>query len=95
MAEYELEDWDEATFKKYAKVLDGNKFGGTPIFLQGDEFPNGGPWNRLLQLDSTKVPFSINFGDAGNGYAFISKDVKKLNSYLDFIHSRGITDRVS
>jgi uncharacterized protein YwqG len=77
ITEYEREDWGEITFKKYAKVLYGNKIGGTPIFLQSDEFPKGGPWNLLLQLDSTKVPFSINFGDAGNGYAFISKDGKK------------------
>jgi uncharacterized protein YwqG len=77
ITEYEREDWDEITFKKYAKTLFGNKLGGTPIFLQGEEFPKGGPWNLLLQLDSTKVPFLINFGDAGIGYAFISKDGKK------------------
>ncbi|HKQ91983.1 MAG TPA: DUF1963 domain-containing protein [Blastocatellia bacterium] len=77
ITEYEREDWDAITFKKYAKALNGNKIGGTPIFLQGDEFPKGGPWNLLLQLDSTKVPFLIDFGDSGNGYAFISKDGKK------------------
>ena len=77
ITEYEREDWDEVTFKKYAKALDGNKIGGTPIFLQGDEFPKGGPWNLLLQIDSTKVPFLINFGDSGIGYTFISKDGKK------------------
>src|SRR5262245_14449766 len=77
ITEYEREDWDAITFKKYAKALEGNKIGGTPIFLQSDEFPTGGPWNLLLQLDSTKVPFLINFGDSGNGYAFISKYGKK------------------
>jgi hypothetical protein len=50
-----------------------NKIGGTPKFLQNDEYPQGGPW-LLLQLDSASVPFSINFGDAGVGYAFISGD---------------------
>jgi hypothetical protein len=28
----------------------------------------------LLQLDSTKVPFFVNFGDAGIGYLFLSAD---------------------
>ena len=60
----------------YLESLQGNKIGGTPGFLQGDEFPTGGPvpWKLLLQLDSTKVPFNVNFGDAGVGYAFISGD---------------------
>lgn len=50
------------------------KVGGTPAFLQGPEFPGGGPWRLLLQLDSTHVPFFVNFGDAGVGYAFLSED---------------------
>lgn len=59
------------------KALDGNKVGGVPGFLQGDEFPEGGPWKLVLQLSSTKVPFHVNFGDAGIGYAFISEDGKR------------------
>ena len=51
-----------------------NKIGGTPDFLQDDEYPDGGPWRLLLQLDSSSVPFSINFGDMGVGYAFLSED---------------------
>jgi len=50
------------------------KIGGTPIFLQGEEYPEGGNWRLLLQLDSVSVPFYVNFGDAGVGYAFISGD---------------------
>lgn len=55
-----------------------NKIGGTPRFLQGKEFPDGNKndWKLLLQLDSSSVPFEINFGDAGIGYAFISNDGK-------------------
>jgi hypothetical protein len=49
-----------------------NKVAGEPRFLQGEEYPQGGPWLLMLQLDSTSVPFYINFGDAGVGYAFIS-----------------------
>jgi uncharacterized protein YwqG len=50
-----------------------NKIGGKPTFLQGEEYPQGGPWRPMLQLDSSSVPFYVNFGDAGVGYAFISE----------------------
>ncbi len=58
----------------YRDALAGNKIGGTPGFLQGDELPVPEPWHLLLQLDSTRVPFWINFGDAGIGYAFINRE---------------------
>lgn len=58
--------------KRYRDSLGGNKLGGTPGFLQNDELPFPEPWHLLLQLDSTQVPFWINFGDAGIGYAFIN-----------------------
>lgn len=58
--------------KAYRQTLAGNKLGGAPGFLQGDELPFPEPWHLLLQLDSTQVPFWINFGDAGIGYAFIN-----------------------
>lgn len=64
-------DWTEDEFAAYATALEGNKVGGAPIFLQGDEFPGGGPWRLLLQLDSVRVPFSVDFGDGGIAYAFI------------------------
>jgi len=53
------------------------KIGGTPIFLQGEAYPDGGEWCLLLQLDSASVPFYVNFGDAGIGYAFISEDGRR------------------
>jgi len=52
----------------------GNKVGGVPRFIQGREYPSGAPWRLLLQLDSVEVPFEVNFGDAGVGYAFLSAD---------------------
>lgn len=67
-------DWDDLRFEKYAQSLEGNKISGTPIFLQGDEFPEGEEYRLLLQLDSTQVPFYVNFGDAGIGYGFINKE---------------------
>ena len=66
--------WEESQRRQYAEKLDGNKIGGTPVFLQADEFPTPGDWRLLLQLDSTNLPFYLNFGDAGMGYSFLSKD---------------------
>ena len=64
----------EAQATAYRNAVAGNKLGGTPGFLQGDELPIPEPWHLLLQLDSTQVPFWINFGDAGIGYAFINSN---------------------
>lgn len=66
--------WSGEENGRYAEALEGNKVGGAPIFLQGDEFPDEGEWTLLLQLDSVNVPFSVNFGDAGIAYAFIDKE---------------------
>lgn len=63
----------EEQARTYREALGGNKLGGTPGFLQGDELPIPEPWHLLLQLDSTQIPFWINFGDAGIGYAFINR----------------------
>jgi uncharacterized protein YwqG len=57
----------------YRDALRGNKLEGTPGFLQSDELPIPEPWHLLLQLDSTQIPFWLNFGDAGIGYAFINR----------------------
>ncbi|WP_017536723.1 YwqG family protein [Nocardiopsis halophila] len=47
--------------------------GGAPKWLQGEETPTAsGPWEHTLQLDSCDVPFPVNFGDAGIGYAFLN-----------------------
>jgi uncharacterized protein YwqG len=62
----------ESEAKSYRDKLAGNKLGGTPGFLQNDELPFPEPWHLLLQLDSAQVPFWINFGDAGIGYAFLN-----------------------
>lgn len=54
--------------------LDGSKIGGAPVFFQGDEWPDGGPWRLLLQLDSNWVPFQLNLGAAPRLFAFVSED---------------------
>lgn len=66
--EKEIQDGDDGA------ALSEIKIGGTPAFLQGEEYPAGGEWRLLLQLDSASVPFYVNFGDAGVGYAFLSED---------------------
>jgi uncharacterized protein YwqG len=63
---------DDASFDRYFKSIEGNKIGGTPAFLQDDALPGGG--HLLVQIDSTKVPFHLNFGDCGVGYGFVSPD---------------------
>lgn len=61
--------------EEYFDALEGNKIGGAPCFLQGDEFPDEqNEWMLLLQLDACDVPFSVNLGDSGVAYAFIRKD---------------------
>ena len=50
------------------------KIGGPPVFIQGEEYPAGDGWRLLLQFDSASVPFYVNFGDTGIGYAFLSAD---------------------
>lgn len=75
--ESERTDWSDEKWENYANTLDGNKIGGTPIFMQGDEFPGPGSWKLLLEIDSTRVPFFVNFGDAGIAYAFLSEDGTK------------------
>lgn len=63
----------DAALNAFTAHWSDNKISGTPAFLQGPEYPAGGPWRLLLQLGG-EVPFDVNFGDAGVGYAFISQD---------------------
>lgn len=44
---------------------------GEPSWIQGEEYPPGGPWSFLFQLASSN---DVTFGDAGVGYGFISGD---------------------
>jgi hypothetical protein len=70
---HKLMDMPDEQTDVYWEALKGNKLGGVPLFLQGDELPVPEPWHLLLQLDSAQVPFWINFGDAGMGYAFMNR----------------------
>jgi uncharacterized protein YwqG len=54
---------------------EGSWIGGTPEFMQGEEYPEPKEnWIFLAQLDSCSLPFEVNFGDAGIAYVFVNKD---------------------
>lgn len=66
----------DAAFDSYMAACGygGSKIGGTPLFVQNDEFPAGGQWKLLAQLDENLFPpFYINLGDCGVAYAFINE----------------------
>jgi uncharacterized protein YwqG len=64
--------------KAYLKQIDGNKIGGTPYFLQSEEYPGSiNKWHLLLQLSHPPAKFAINFGDGGSGYVLLSEDGKR------------------
>jgi len=62
---------DKKSLKIYDETIRGNKIGGTPYFLQDDEFPQHGAWQLLLQLHNEPLPFDVNIG-LGVGYVFIN-----------------------
>lgn len=58
--------------------LEGSRIGGSPEFMQGEEYPEPkGEWRFLCQIDSCSLPFEVNFGDAGIAYVFIKKSASK------------------
>jgi uncharacterized protein YwqG len=61
-------------FDAYVDELIGNKIGGTPGFLQCDQFPGDDYRTLILQLSSYLAPFPVEFGDSGIGWAFLSND---------------------
>ncbi|KRV46585.1 hypothetical protein AQ490_11950 [Wenjunlia vitaminophila] len=46
--------------------------GVEPDWIQGEEYP-GDDWQLVVQL-TDNLPFYVNFGDCGYGYAFVSPD---------------------
>lgn len=64
-----------AALDAYFDRVNEDKIGGTPAFLQYPEYPLGSAAKLLLQLNAPEnAAFSVNFGDAGVAYAFISED---------------------
>ena len=74
VSDEETVGWNDEEHDAYYDSLTGNKIGGEPGFIQGEEYPGDGSWRFFLQLEMMEVPFEIDFGDAGVGYAFLSGD---------------------
>ncbi|MFW5418893.1 hypothetical protein J0910_19955 [Nocardiopsis sp. CNT-189] len=61
----------EVGFEPEPKYGLGSRVGGRPGWLQGEEDPREeGDWAFAVQLDGCGLPFEVDFGDAGIGYAF-------------------------
>ncbi len=54
--------------------MDKSKLGGTPVFVQSEEWPFGAPSPLLLQLRWGDLPFELDLGSDGTLYAFLSSD---------------------
>jgi hypothetical protein len=74
LADEVLLDLPSVERDRYVEQTDGTKIGGTPLFFQGDQWPDGGPWRLLLQLDSNWVPFHLNLGAAPRLFAFVAEN---------------------
>lgn len=57
----------------YGTAIYPDKIAGAPDFFQGPEFPECGRMNRLL-LQIGYMPFYLNLGDGGAGWAFVDLD---------------------
>jgi hypothetical protein len=77
---------DEPAWSAYLRALFEPKIGGTPVPQDMDARPSPGPgsWQLLVQFAERHVPFSINFGGDGVGYAFLSADGMTAR----FVHQR-------
>lgn len=74
----EKKSYSDEKLEEYWDAIQGNKIGGAPVFIQYDEYPDSEcDWLMLLQLDSSAVPFHLNFGDAGIGHVFVDQGVTK------------------
>jgi hypothetical protein len=59
---------------RYYDQIAGTKLGGTPAFFQGDDWPDGGPWRLLLQLEADELPLHLNLGASPVAFVFVSPD---------------------
>ncbi len=75
-------EYDSAASKLYFEALEFNKIGGTCAIWEDAIFPDGRPgnWQAILQLYSpdsvSGVPFDLEYGDGGCGWALLSSDRK-------------------
>jgi len=71
--EYEQRTSSDKVSNKYHKSNFKTKLGGTPYFIQSDEFPKPGKWQLLLQLKGNDLPFDVDF-NLGCAYVFINSE---------------------
>jgi len=62
-------DWDGV---KEEENADWMKVGGTPRFLQGEEWPAGAGWRFLFQFSADRIGHEL--GDGAECYGFVSDD---------------------
>ncbi|RTL44186.1 MAG: hypothetical protein EKK53_07875 [Burkholderiales bacterium] len=67
-----LDDLPDADRARIIESWRGNKIGGSPYWIQDEEFPFPGA-RLLLQLEDGTFPFNLNLG-TGVGYVFLSED---------------------
>lgn len=67
-----LGNLEEAERQRIAESWRGNKMGGSPYWVQYEEFPFD-DWRLLLQLEDGTYPFSLNLG-TGIGYVFLNEE---------------------
>ncbi len=65
-----LDALDEDRRDALADAWAGNKIGGSPSWVQYEEFPYE-DWRLLLQLEDSTYPFNLNLG-GGVGYVFLN-----------------------
>jgi hypothetical protein len=64
--------WDETWLEEPDSDFDWNKLGGTPRFLQAEEWPEGEGWAFLAQFTAGYVGHE--FGDVAECYVFVADD---------------------
>lgn len=69
----ELAESDDEKYDQYCEVMSIDKVGGSPLFIQGYEFPIEGDSKLICQLDESSIPILVNFG-CGVAYVFMNSD---------------------
>ena len=72
MAQEETDQLPDSAREERVELWRGNKIGGSPYWIQGEELPYS-EWRLLLQLEDGAYPFNLNLG-TGVGYVFVNAD---------------------
>jgi hypothetical protein len=72
MSQTETDALSEPDRQRLVEPWRGNKIGGSPYWVQGEQLPYQ-PWRLLLQLEDGTYPFALNLG-TGVGYVFLDAE---------------------